>query len=108
MVGRWGMSRAVGPVTVLPPSGLDQPFGGDGVAPATKELVDLEVRRLVEECYGEAIRTLRSNRERLDRLAQTLLERETLDEHEAYAAAGIAPGTAGGVLTPVVAVAPVG
>jgi cell division protease FtsH len=108
MVGRWGMSRAVGPVTVLPPSGLDQPFGGDGVAPATKELVDLEVRRLVEECYGEAIRTLRSNRERLDRLAQALLERETLDEHEAYAAAGIAPGTAGGVLAPVAAVAPTG
>ena len=106
MVGRWGMSPAVGPVTVLPPSGLDQPFGGDGVAPATKELVDLEVRRLVEECYGEAIRILRSNRERLDRLAQSLLERETLDEHEAYAAAGIAPGAAGGVLPPVVAVAP--
>ncbi len=89
MVGRWGMSAVVGPVSVLPPPGQEQPFGGDGVAPATKELVDAEVRRLVEECHTEALDTLRSNRERLDRLAHTLLERETLDEDEAYAAAGV-------------------
>ena len=89
MVGRWGMSPAVGPVSVLPPPGQEQPFGGDGVAPATKELIDQEVRRLVEDCYGDAIDTLRSNREQLDRLAHTLLERETLNEDEAYAAAGV-------------------
>jgi cell division protease FtsH len=90
MVGRWGMSAAVGPVSVLPPPGQEQPFGLDGVAPGTRERVDDEVRRLVEECYAEAVETLRRNRERLDRLAHTLLERETLDEDEAYAAAGVA------------------
>jgi cell division protease FtsH len=89
MVGRWGMSPAVGPVTVLPQPGQEQPVGLDGAAPATKELVDTEVRKLIEGCYGEAVDTLRSNRERLDRLARTLLERETLDEEEAYAAAGL-------------------
>jgi cell division protease FtsH len=89
MVGRWGMSPAVGPVSVLPPAGQEQPFGGDGVAPATKQLVDEEVRRLVEDCYGTAVATLRGNRDRLDRLAHTLLERETLGEDEAYAAAGL-------------------
>ena len=93
MVGRWGMSPAVGPVAVLP-SGPEQPFAADGVAPATRELVDSEVRRLLEECYREAVATLRGNRERLDRLARTLLERETLEEAEAYAAAGIPPETA--------------
>jgi cell division protease FtsH len=91
MVGRWGMSRAVGPVSVLPPPGQDQPFGLDGVAPATKELVDVEVRRLVDDCYAEALQTLRDNRERLDRLAHTLFDRETLEEDEAYAAAGVRP-----------------
>jgi cell division protease FtsH len=90
MVGRWGMSPAIGPVTVLPPPGQEQPFGLDGVAPATKALVDEEVRRLVEDCFGHAVETLRGNRERLDRLAHTLLERETLGEDEAYAAAGVA------------------
>ncbi len=93
MVGRWGMSAAVGPVAVLP-AGPEQPFVADGVAPATRELVDSEVRRLLEDCYREAVETLRGNRERLDRLARTLLERETLDEAEALAAAGLTPGTA--------------
>ncbi len=37
---------------------------------------------------------LRGNRERLDRLAHVLLDRETLDEDEAYAAAGVSRQTA--------------
>ncbi|WP_222268890.1 ATP-dependent zinc metalloprotease FtsH [Modestobacter marinus] len=94
MVGRWGMSPVVGPVTVLPRPGQEQPFGLDGAAPTTKGLVDEEVRRLVEECFGQAVETLRGNRERLDRLAHTLLEQETLNEDEAYAAAGVARDTA--------------
>jgi cell division protease FtsH len=40
MVGRWGMSEAIGPVTVLPPPGQESPLGLDSVAPATKELVN--------------------------------------------------------------------
>jgi cell division protease FtsH len=88
----------VGPVSVLPTTGQESPFGGDGVAPATRGLDDEEVRRLVEECSGEAVETLRGNRERLDRLARTLLERETLDEDEAYAAAGVIRETAPGAV----------
>jgi cell division protease FtsH len=90
MVGRWGMSPAIGPVSVLP-SSQDQ-AAADSVAPATRELVDTETRRIIEECYEQAVTTLRGNRDRLDRLAHTLLERETLEEDEAYAAAGISPG----------------
>jgi cell division protease FtsH len=89
MVGRWGMSPAIGPVSVLPPPGQESPFGQDGVAPATKKLVDEEVRRIVDDCYAQAVATLREHREQLDRLAHTLLQRETLDEDQAYAAAGI-------------------
>ncbi|MFB9239101.1 ATP-dependent zinc metalloprotease FtsH [Plantactinospora siamensis] len=89
MVGRWGMSDAIGPVTVLPRPGQESPLGLDGVAPGTRELVDGEVRRIVEDCYAEALATLREHREQLDRLARTLLRQETLDEADAYAAAGI-------------------
>ena len=96
MVGRWGMSEAIGPVSVLPPPGQESPFGLDGVAPDTKRLLDQEVRRIVEDCYAESLATLRRHRDQLDRLAHVLLERETLDEDDAYAAAGIpresAPG----------------
>jgi cell division protease FtsH len=90
MVGRWGMSPAIGPVSVLP-SGQDQAADG-GVAPATRELVDAETRRISEECYVQALATLRGHRDRLDRLAHALLDHETLGEDEAYAAAGISPG----------------
>ncbi len=90
MVGRWGMSPEVGPLAVLPPPGQESPLGLDGVAQATKELVDREVRRIVEECHDEALATLKAHREQLDRLARALVERETLDEDDAYAAAGVA------------------
>ncbi len=52
------------------------------------ELVDTEARRIIEECYEQALATLRGSRDGLDRLAHTLMDRETLDEYEAYAAAG--------------------
>jgi cell division protease FtsH len=98
MVGRWGMSPAIGPVSVLPPPEQEPTFAGDGVGPAMKELVDAEIRRIIDECYAEAVDTLRSNRTRLDRLAAALLERETLDEDEAYAAAGVSRNTAPGAV----------
>ena len=98
MVGRWGMSEAIGPVTVLPPPGSESPFGLDGIAPATKELIDAEVRLIVEECYAEALRLLRGHRDQLSRLAHKLLEAETLDEDDAYAAAGIARDEAPGAV----------
>ncbi len=94
MVGRWGMSPVIGPVTVLPSANQESALGMDNVAPATKELVDTEVRRIIEECYARALSTLRDNRDRLNNLAHALLKKETLDEDEAYAAAGISPGTA--------------
>ena len=90
MVGRWGMSARVGLASVLPPPGQEQlALDGAGPAPATRELVDEEVRTLLAECYEQARATLQANRDRLDRLARALLEHETLDAEQAYAAAGI-------------------
>jgi cell division protease FtsH len=57
-------------------------------------LVDTETRRIIEECYEQALSTLQGSRDRLDRRARTLLDRETLEEEEAYAAVGIYPNTA--------------
>ncbi len=93
MVGRWGMSEAIGPVSVLP-GPADEPLflpgTGSGPSEGTRELVDSEVRRIVDECYDEALEQLRRNREKLDALAHALLERETLDEADAYRVAGVA------------------
>ena len=90
MVGRWGMSDALGPISVLPRDGSG-PFlpGAAEVAPETQKLVDDEVRRIVAEAHDEVVTLLTENRARLDALASALLEHETLDEDDAYAAAGV-------------------
>jgi cell division protease FtsH len=90
MVGRWGMSDAIGPVSVLPRDGSG-PFlpGVAEASPETQKLVDDEVRRIVAEAYDEVVTLLTENRARLDALASALLEHETLDEDDAYAAAGV-------------------
>jgi cell division protease FtsH len=92
MVGRWGMSPAVGPVSVLPGPGEEPllfPGGNDGISEETRQRVDEEVRRILEECQAAALDTLRENRGRLDALSHALLEHETLDEPDAYRIAGI-------------------
>ena len=91
MVGRWGMSEAVGPITVLPPADGGTWYPGDSrsASEANRQLVDSEVRALIDQCYSRAIDLLTEHREQLDRLANALLSAETLDEIEAYAAAGI-------------------
>jgi cell division protease FtsH len=94
MVGRWGMSRVVGPVSVLPgPQDEVNPFDVPTASDQTRKTVDDEVRRIVEECYAEAMSLLRENRARLDALVDALLVHETLDEAEAYAIAGVDSAT---------------
>jgi cell division protease FtsH len=90
MVARWGMSEKVGFITVVPSAGQNFLMpGAEPVSEATQELVDEEVRRIVEDEHEATRRLLSENRERLDALAEALLERETLDELDAYAVAGI-------------------
>jgi cell division protease FtsH len=90
MVGRWGMSPAIGPVTVLPANGNGPLLpGADAPSEHTQELVDAEVRRIVEGAHEEVVELLRDHRDQLNALAEALIEHETLEETEAYAAARI-------------------
>ncbi|HEY2372167.1 MAG TPA: ATP-dependent zinc metalloprotease FtsH [Gaiellaceae bacterium] len=92
MVGRWGMSSAIGPLVLLPRDGAGGPFGGGPeLSQDTQKLIDDEMRRVVVEAHEQVVTLLEENRERLDHLAQALLEHETLDEDDAYAAAGVSP-----------------
>ncbi|HYX85209.1 MAG TPA: ATP-dependent zinc metalloprotease FtsH [Gaiellales bacterium] len=94
MAGRWGMSEAVGPVSVLPgPDAEPTLFPGAGQASEqTRELVDAEARRILEECADSALNQLRDHRDQLDALTRALLDHETLDEADAYRIAGIERG----------------
>jgi cell division protease FtsH len=90
MVGRWGMSEKLGPVTLLP-SEAQGPLlpGASETSPQTQWLVDEEVQRIVEDAHEEVTRLLAEHREQLDALAQALLAAETLDAPDAYAAASV-------------------
>jgi cell division protease FtsH len=57
--------------------------------PATRELVESEVRRILGECSRHAADLLETERPRLDALVDALLEAETLDTSAAHRAAGV-------------------
>jgi cell division protease FtsH len=90
MVARWGMSDKIGPIAVA--DGQQDGFllpGAPHVSPGTQERVDDEVRRIVDEAEDDVTELLGRERRRLDALAEALLERETLDQADAYRIAGV-------------------
>ena len=93
MVTRWGMSDAIGPVSLAAEGGQylgAQPTGvSQGFSQATLEHVDRATRTIIEECYQEAMNLLAEHREELDKLAAALMEHESLDEQEVLDATGI-------------------
>jgi cell division protease FtsH len=100
MVGRWGMSSTLGPVALIPRDGAGSFLPGAAeVSPHTQQLLDDEVRRLVDESHEQVVELLRRNRDKLDSLAKALLEHETLDEDDVYAAAGVERAPAASAVT---------
>jgi cell division protease FtsH len=90
MVARWGMSELIGFVNIGAPEGMS-PFmpGVESASEATQELVDREVHRIVETEQEHTRALLTEARDKLDALAEALLERESLDEADAYRIAGV-------------------
>jgi cell division protease FtsH len=90
MVSRWGMSSEIGPLSVASADGGGPYYpGGSEVSERTQQIVDEEMRRIVDEAHGQVLALLKEHRPQLDSLANALLEHETLDEDDAYAAAGV-------------------
>jgi cell division protease FtsH len=85
MVCRFGMSPVLGKVIL---DNNDQAFQ---YSTETAALIDREIRTIMDSAYAQVIELLRSNKEKLDLLAQTLLEKETLDAADVYALLGIEP-----------------
>jgi cell division protease FtsH len=83
MVCDWGMSPELGPLTFGKKE--EQIFLGREIAQhrdyseETARKIDVEVKKLILESYDRARGLLGENLEKLHRLAQTLLEKETLD-----------------------------
>jgi cell division protease FtsH len=95
MVGRFGMSDAIGFLSVLPQDGDGSALmpGVSEVSEWTKQRIDDEMRSIVGAAHDEAVQLLGDNRDRLNSLAEALFQAETLDGPEAYAAAGLSTDT---------------
>ena len=79
MVLRWGMSDKVGNIDYSEAhEGYSGQTPGFSVSAHTKELIEEEVKRFVEEGYQHALRILRDKKVEWERLAEGLLEYETL------------------------------
>ncbi|MEN8892216.1 ATP-dependent zinc metalloprotease FtsH [Planktotalea arctica] len=84
MVLRWGMSDKVGNIDY---EQAHEGYNGNGaggfsISAATKELIEGEVKRMIDEAYVTAHRILTEKNEEWERLAQGLLEYETLTGDE--------------------------
>jgi cell division protease FtsH len=95
MIGRWGMSEKLGPVTLLPQDGQGPLLpGASETSPQTQWLVDQEVQALIENAHAHVTQLLSDHRGQLEDLTRALLAAETLDAPEAYGAAGVPLGAA--------------
>ena len=85
MVMRMGMSDKVGNIDYSEAAAGYQANGGAGgfsVSAATKELIESEVKRIIDEGYDRAYKMITDHEEEFERLAQGLLEYETLTGEE--------------------------
>ena len=83
MVTQWGMTDALGPMVYGENEG--EVFLGrsvtthKNVSEATMQQVDAEIRRIIDQQYSLARRLIEDNRDKIEMMAKTLLEWETLD-----------------------------
>jgi len=87
MVTEYGMSDKLGPLQFGSTQGgqvfLGRDFNNEqNYSDAIAYEIDLEVQRIIKECYARAKQILTENRDKLDLIANTLLEIETLDAEQ--------------------------
>ncbi|MBA2780347.1 ATP-dependent zinc metalloprotease FtsH [Billgrantia kenyensis] len=84
MVAKWGLSEEMGPI-MYDEDESHQFLGGPGQGGGklksgeTTTRLDKEVRKIIDDCYNEAKRILEENRDKLDAMAEALMQYETID-----------------------------
>jgi len=87
MVTKWGLSETLGPLMYAEEEGevflgLSAGSPRPQVSDDTARKIDLEVRSIIDNCYADAKRTLEDNRDKLEAMAEALLEYETIDRRQ--------------------------
>ena len=89
MVCRYGMSARFGFQNFVEPNAFAVEEAPPPSSQKTAEAIDEEVKHLVDAAYAKAAELLTANRDKLERLATTLLEKETMDGRDVEALVGI-------------------
>jgi len=84
MVTKWGLSEKMGPLLYEDAEeevflGRSAATGARHVSGETQKQIDEEVRRIIDECYATAQRLLQENRDKMDLMADALMQYETID-----------------------------
>lgn len=87
MVTKWGLSEQLGPLMYDDEDeevflGMSAGSRRLHVSDDTAKKIDEEVRAIIDDCYSTAQRILEDNRDKLDVMAETLLEYETIDRSQ--------------------------
>lgn len=87
MVTKWGLSEELGPLMYDEEDeevflGMSAGASRSQVSGETAKKIDEEVRSIIDDCYGTAKRLLEENRDKLDMMAEALLEYETIDRKQ--------------------------
>lgn len=84
MVCKWGMSETLGPISYLQDDGsfLGEQLNKTVYSEATGQIIDQEIKKLIETCYADTREILLEERDFLIYLADMLLVNETLDKEE--------------------------
>ena len=86
MITEWGMSDELGPITFGNKQGevfLGRDISRDrNYSEAVAFSIDKEVKRIMDECYQKAMQILKDNIDKLHLIAETLMEKETIEAGE--------------------------
>ena len=87
MVTKWGLSENMGPL--MYDEGGEEVFLGRSAAQPAKAMsdetalaIDKEVRSIIDDCYDKAHQLLEDNRDKLDMMADALMQYETIDAEQ--------------------------
>ena len=85
MICKYGMSEKFGFQSFMEPSQFSEAVLPPAFSEETAKAIDAEVKQIIDEAYADAKRIILENRVKLETLAKTLLEKETIDGREVEA-----------------------
>jgi|TARA_B110000444_G_scaffold50766_1_gene46770 cell division protease FtsH len=82
MVSRWGLSDKMGPVLYGEEEGQPSGAAASSYSGDTAREIDIEVRKLLDDCYSRSVKILEDNKDILHAMKDALMDYETIDSEQ--------------------------